>query len=61
MLMAIIGDENDAGYETVCGTATVDAKTGENSFVQSSNGRHRYVKKRMGNNYYEEMINELIN
>ena len=59
-LMAIIGDENEAGYDTVCGTASVNSETGENNFIPCSNGRHKYVKKRRENQYYREIINKLI-
>lgn len=57
VLMALIGDERDAGYDTVVGTASVDAETGANYFVRGSKGNHRYVVKKYGNSYYENEIN----
>lgn len=59
-LMALIGDEDAAGYETVSGTATVDPKTGANYFNKSDNGLHKYVIKKHSNDYYEKAINDLI-
>ena len=60
VLMALIGDENEAGYETVSGTASVDAETGANYFSESKNGMHQYVIKKHDDSYYESMINRLI-
>ena len=60
VLMALCGDEEDAGYKTVLGTASVDAETGANYFVKSSEGRHRFVIKKHENSYYEKKINSLI-
>lgn len=59
-LMAIIGDEAEAGYDTVSGTASLNSKTGENTFVPSENGMHKYVIKKMENEYYVNKIDELI-
>ena len=58
--LAIIGDEQKAGYNTVCGTASVCNKTGANFFKRSENGKHKYVIKKFSNDYYERQINELI-
>lgn len=60
VLMALIGDENKAGYDTVQGTASVDRRTGHNNFVRSDDGRHRYVIKKKDNDYYKNMINDII-
>lgn len=60
VLMALCGDEEDAGYKTVLGTASVDAETGANYFVKNSEGRHRFVIKKHENSYYEKKINDLI-
>ena len=60
VLMALIGDEESAGYDTVTGTATVDADTGANHFAIDSKGLHKYVVKKFGNAYYSERINEII-
>lgn len=58
--MALIGDEDAAGYTTVCGTARVDAQTGLNYFTRDEKGKHRFVVKKFENSYYEEQINNLL-
>ena len=60
VLMAIIGDEEKAGYRTVCGRASVDDKSGANYFVSDQNGAHKFVVKERENAYYEEAINKLL-
>ena len=60
ILLAIIGDEEKAGYDVVEGTASVDVDTGENTFEKSQNGLHKYVVKNKPDSYYKDMINELI-
>ena len=59
-MMALIGDEGEAGYETVSGTASVDAETGANYFVRHPDGKHKFVVKKHTNDYYENMINGII-
>ena len=58
--MALIGDENAAGYTTVRGTASVDAETGTNRFDVDTNGLHCYVVKAHPDAFYRDAINELI-
>lgn len=58
--MAIIGDEAAAGYDTVCGTASVDAETGVNRFRRHPDGLHRYVVKTRPDEAYAKEINALI-
>jgi len=60
VLLAIIGDEQQAGYDTVCGRASVDAATGENYFAPCDNGPHKYVVKKFDDEYYKDTINEII-
>lgn len=60
VLLAIKGDENAAGYDTVCGTASVNPETGENSFVECSSGNHKYVVKKTEDEYYKKIINKMI-
>ncbi len=60
VLMAIVGDEEMAGYRTVSGTASVDAQTGANYFVSDANGRHKFVIKMRENDYYEEQIDNAL-
>ena len=59
-LLAIIGDEEKAGYSVISGTASVDAKTGENYFSVNSEGPHKYVVKQKEDTYYADTINKLI-
>ena len=59
-LMALVGDEEKAGYDTVCGKATLDGETGANYFEVGENGPHKYVIKKHENDYYKNMINNII-
>ena len=58
--MAIIGDEAEAGYDFVQGTASVMSENGANTFRVSADGNHRYVIRKMPSEYYEKQINALI-
>ncbi|MBQ8310956.1 MAG: hypothetical protein IJX80_08095 [Clostridia bacterium] len=58
--LALIGDEAAAGYDTVRGTARVDAETGANYFIPSESGSHQYVVRNFDVTYYENAINEAI-
>ena len=60
VLMALIGDEEKAGYRTVSGTASVDEHTGANYFKRSPTGLHKFVIKKYENAYYEEQINRIL-
>ena len=60
VLMAMIGDEAAAGYDVVCGTASVDSETGANHFSPGKNGLHKYVIKNKENEYYKKLINQII-
>jgi len=60
MTMALTGDERAAGYDFMQGRASVDAETGANSFAHDENGPHRYVVKKMPDEYYRDIINGLI-
>ncbi len=60
VVMAIEGDESKAGYDVVRGYASVDEITGENTFIKDDNGLHSYVIKTRSNDYYKDVINELI-
>jgi hypothetical protein len=59
-LMAIIGDEEKAGYGTTRGYATVDEADGANHFKEDANGTHAYVTMRLPKEYYANEINSLI-
>ena len=60
MLLALIGNEEKAGYKTVRGYATVDKETGANFFKEDENGSHAYVIKEKTNAFYEEAIDALL-
>ena len=60
VLMALIGDEEKAGYKTVTGTASVDAESGKNYFIRSDVGNHKFVIKKREDHFYEEQINRLL-
>ena len=57
--LAVIGDPTQAGYTTVCGTATVDPATGVNHFTVGE-GSHRYVVKDREDCCYATAIDEII-
>lgn len=59
-LLAVIGEEEKAGYDVVRGTMSVDVESGANYFVKSENGRHAYVVKKYDDTYYSNMINQII-
>ncbi len=59
-LLAVIGDEAQAGYDVVCGKAFVDPATGENYFEEAADGPHAYVIKKFADAYYAEAINRRI-
>lgn len=58
-LLAVINDEEKAGYITVTGNAKVNPETGENYFTPDD-GIHRYVVKSKPDRWYEECIDSLI-
>lgn len=58
--LAAAKDPAAAGYTVVTGTAAVDAETGENRFLPSPSGLHRYVKKCRENAWYEEQIDAML-
>ena len=60
VLMALIGDEEAAGYDTVTGTASVKSEDGTNYFAVSDCGKHKFVIKKYANDYYRDRINRMI-
>ena len=58
--LALTGDESRAGYDTVRGTASVDAVSGANHFAVCEQGLHRYVVKTMPDAYYAQLIDAAI-
>ncbi len=59
-LLAVIGDEEKAGYKRITGKATVDALTGKNNFKESTMGLHSYLIKTKPDSYYREEIQRRI-
>lgn len=60
VLLALIGDIDDAGYVGVTGFASVRDGYGQNDFIEDKNGPHTYVKRKFDVSYYENMIDEII-
>ncbi len=59
-LLALIGDEQTAGYRSVRGVARVDAETGRNFFEPRADGAHRYVVKDRADSFYQAAIEKRI-
>ena len=59
-LLAVTGDETEAGYTTVSGYASVDPETGKNYFKKDPKGPHKYVVKARENDFYKQAINAYI-
>lgn len=59
-LLAVIGDEFEAGYDVVTGTASVDPVNGSNLFLPEADGLHSFVIKNKDDAYYSNMINAII-
>lgn len=60
VLLALTGDEDKAGYETVTGVASVDAESGANHFGQNEGGTHKFVIKKYADDYYVSQIDRRI-
>ena len=58
--MAVVGDEREAGYRLIRGTASVDVVSGENRFLESADGLHGYVQKLFPDDYYKDLINRQL-
>lgn len=59
VVLALIGDNERAGYKTVKGKATID-EMGRNYFEENENGTHEYVVKAYPDEYYINIIDSLI-
>lgn len=59
-LLAVIGDETAAGYDTVTGFARVDPADGANFFTPDPAGPHKYVIKNRENAFYADAIDRRI-
>lgn len=60
VLMALIGDEEEAGYRIVRGIASINPESGANHFEPCHEGLHAYVVKERDDKFYEDSINSLI-
>ena len=60
VLLALEGDEERAGYKTVRGKATVDPLSGANFFEEQISGDHCYVIKAQPDEYYSNIINDIL-
>lgn len=57
---ACVHSEEEAGFDTVSGKASLDEKTGINHFDIFDGGRHRFVVKKFGDAYYSDILNKII-
>ncbi len=58
-LLAVIGDEEKAGYKKISGTAFVDEE-GYTVMNECEKGLHSYVVKKHEDKFYEDLINEIL-
>lgn len=58
--LALTGDAQKAGYETVRGWAQVNEETGFNRFEKDEKGLHEYVVRKFAPEWYEEIIEGMI-
>lgn len=59
-LLAVCGDERQAGYGFYTGTVSVDTQTGTSSFTEDPAGRHRIVYKLRPDETYAGAINKIV-
>ena len=59
-LFAVIGDAEEAGFSLTSGRATVDPKSGKNSFEAFEGGAHSYLVKEKENDFYKTMIDDIL-
>lgn len=59
-LLAVTGDEKQAGYGVVRGRAHVDAQSGRNTFDPDEKGPHAYVVKEQPDAFYRQSIDALL-
>lgn len=61
VMLALVGDEKEAGYSIVRGNAQVDEESGCNYFELNEEGLHCYVVRLQEPEYYAKQINDIIN
>lgn len=59
-LLAMIGDEEKAGYSTVSINPSVNSDTGANTFEENPDSNRKFVIKKFPDSYYIDMINDII-
>lgn len=59
-LYAVVSDAEAAGYQKVRGKASVNPRTGRNSFRPDPNGSHAYLVKTKEDGFYREMIQRIL-
>lgn len=59
-IYAVTGDAAKAGYTKVRGKATVDPKTGKNSFIIDDKGVHAYLVKTEEDDFYKNRVEEIL-
>ena len=58
--LAAFADPTAAGYTTVNGIAAVNRENGENHFFVTTDGQHRYVKKKHEPVWYTSQIDKML-
>ena len=59
-MLAVIGDEAEAGYDTVSVKVTVDLETGANYYTPDESSNCKFVIKKFEDSFYSDMINKVI-
>lgn len=59
MYLAVVGNVKAAGFNSVAGTASVSASTGENTFSAGS-GNHEYVVKAKPDSWYRDVMDMIL-
>lgn len=60
VMLALAGDEYEAGYDVIRIDPVIDPQTGANYFELNPSSKHKFVVKRFENKYYEDLINNEI-
>jgi hypothetical protein len=60
VMLALAGDEYEAGYDVIRIDPKIDSQTGANYFELNPSSKHKFVVKRFENKYYEDLINNEI-
>ncbi len=60
-ILALMGDEEKAGYDVIKGKARVDEDSGRNYFSVAPDGKHSFVIRKQPPEYYARQINGIIN